>query len=201
MDQVLGGEIRAYEIEKRYLRTDGSIVWASVSVSLVRDRDGAPQHFIAQIQDISERKRRVLELRHLSEHDPLTGLANRGALRAEITRQLAMQARDGGDLALLMLDLDHFKYLNDTIGHTAGDTVICAVARGGEPQDARADTVAHLGGDEFAVLLPTAGLDAGEEIAQSLLATLGALHLEVAGSLSMSRPRSGRRRRPGSGTR
>jgi diguanylate cyclase (GGDEF)-like protein/PAS domain S-box-containing protein len=178
--QMLAGEIATYEMEKRYFCADGSIVWVLLSVSLVRDQNGQPLHFVSQIQDISERKRQESELRHLAAHDALTGLANRRALGQEISRQLAHQARYGGHLALLLVDLDHFKHINDTLGHPVGDQVIRAAAGALRTRVRRSDTVARLGGDEFAVLLPHSSLDAAKVVADELVGVLAELRVDTA---------------------
>ena len=199
--QMLAGELATYELEKRLLCADGQVLWIGLSVSLVRDRDGAPLHFVSQMQDIGQRKRDERELRQLAEHDALTGLANRRVLGRDITRQLTHQARYGGQLALLIVDLDHFKYINDTLGHRVGDQVIRAVAEALRTRLRESDTVARLGGDEFAILLPQTNRDAAQQVAQELVETLAALQItdpraRVAG-VRVDRDRGRRRTRAG----
>ncbi|MBA3748970.1 MAG: PAS domain S-box protein, partial [Solirubrobacterales bacterium] len=125
---MIDGEVGSSVDEKRYLRPDGSVVWVARSVTLVRDADGEPMHFLDQIQDITERRRFERELRHLADHDPLTGLLNRRSFEQELDRHVAEVARYGPRGALLVLDLDHFKYVNDALGHHAGDELILSVA-------------------------------------------------------------------------
>ena len=153
---MIDGELGSSVDEKRYLRPDGSVVWVARSVTLVRDADGEPLHFLDQIQDITERRRFERELRHLADHDPLTGLLNRRRFEQELDRQVAEVARYGPRGALLVLDLDHFKYVNDALGHHAGDELILSVAAILRDRLRDSDTLARLGGDEFAVLLPHA---------------------------------------------
>jgi diguanylate cyclase (GGDEF)-like protein/PAS domain S-box-containing protein len=179
--RMLAGEIATYELEKRLFRADGQVLWIQLSASLVRDRDGRPLHFVSQMQDIGQRKRHERELRHLAEHDALTGLANRRALGRDITRQLTHHARYGGSLALLIIDLDHFKYINDTLGHPVGDRVIRAVAEALSTRLRDSDTVARLGGDEFAILLPQTNRDAAQRVAQELVETLAELQITTPG--------------------
>jgi len=150
---VLAGRIRTYEMEKRYIRADGSTVWVQLSVSLVRDDADQPRYFISQIQDIDERKRVHGELEHLANHDPLTGALNRRAWDRELSRALATARGDGRRLAIALLDLDDFKLLNDTQGHDAGDRALAAAAAFWRARLRGGDLLARVGGDEFAVLL------------------------------------------------
>ncbi len=169
MHQLVGGGLTSSSDEKRYLRPDGSIVWVSRSVTLIRDADGEPLHFLDQIQDITERRRFERELRHLADHDPLTGLLNRRRFEQELDRHVAEVARYGPRGALLVLDLDHFKYVNDALGHHAGDELILSVAALLQDRLRDSDTIARLGGDEFAVLLPNVDPEAAEQVAADLV--------------------------------
>jgi len=169
MRALVDGSTTSSVDEKRYLRPDGSIVWVARSVTLVRDADGQPLHFLDQIQDITERRRFERELRHLADHDPLTGLLNRRRFEQELDRHVADVARYGPRGALLVLDLDHFKYVNDALGHHAGDKLILSVATILQDRLRETDTLARLGGDEFAVLLPHATRADAEHVAEELV--------------------------------
>ena len=125
-----------------------------LSVSLVRDSDGTPLYFVSQIEDITERKHAEQELKRLADHDSLTGLLNRRRFDEELQRELGRLARQpNAHAALLLLDVDRFKLVNDSLGHRAGDDVLCAVAQTLSRRLRDTDVIARLGGDEFAALL------------------------------------------------
>jgi diguanylate cyclase (GGDEF)-like protein/PAS domain S-box-containing protein len=166
--EVLSGARSGYQMEKRYLRGDGDVVSAILSVSLVRDGDGAPLHFISQVQDISERVRLELELRRLATRDDLTGLYNRRFFERELAQQLRLLGRQSGPAALLFLDLDEFKTVNDTFGHQAGDELLKHVAGALRGRLRETDVIARLGGDEFAVLLPLTDADHAGAVVDAL---------------------------------
>jgi diguanylate cyclase (GGDEF)-like protein/PAS domain S-box-containing protein len=151
--ELLLGRIPAFQVEKRYFDAAGETVSAIVSTSLVRDQAGEPLHYIVQLQDISERKQLEEHLRHLADHDHLTGLRNRRLFDHDLKLQVARSQRYGEVAGLIVIDLDGFKSINDTRGHQAGDDVLRAVARALTRRLRESDLVARLGGDEFAVLL------------------------------------------------
>ncbi len=132
-------------------RTDGGIF--AMDLALSEMRLGEDRLLIAVSRDISERKKAESQLRHLAEHDPLTGLANRRRFEDELTRQIAISRRSGEEAAVLVLDVDNFKYVNDSLGHKAGDELIRRVAAVIAGRVRETDTLARIGGDEFAVLL------------------------------------------------
>ena len=154
LEDTLSGERAGYQMEKRYLRPNGEMVWALLSVSLVRDSGGEPLHFISQILDISERKRLEAEMTRLATRDHLTGLYNRRFFEREVAQHLRLLRRHGGSASVLFLDLDRFKEVNDTLGHQHGDALLQHVAEILTGRLRESDVIARLGGDEFAVLLP-----------------------------------------------
>jgi diguanylate cyclase (GGDEF)-like protein/PAS domain S-box-containing protein len=149
---VSGGETSKI-YEKRFVHADGHEIWTSVHLTLMHDENARPSHYIAQIQDITERRSYERQLEYLADHDPLTGLLNRRAFQRELHGHLDRVARYGAKGAVLMIDLDNFKYYNDTLGHSAGDQLIVRVARALLSRMRKSDIVARVGGDECAVLL------------------------------------------------
>ncbi len=155
--------------ELRHTRKDGAQLVVSSRQALQRDESGEPMAIIELNSDVTERKRFEAQLVHLADHDPLTGLPNRRRLDAELERHADEVARYGIQGALLVLDLDHFKYVNDALGHNAGDQLIARVGSLLRGRLRTTDTLARLGGDEFAVLLPRAGADEALKVANELV--------------------------------
>ena len=153
VEDVLAGRRQTYQMNKRYLHSDGRIIWVLLSVSLATDEEGRPLHFISQIQDITERKELEQLLRHQAGHDPLTGLANRRRFEEELERQIERCARHGDRAALAVIDLDRFKQVNDVHGHATGDKLLAAVGAALRARRRATDVAARIGGDEFAVIL------------------------------------------------
>jgi diguanylate cyclase (GGDEF)-like protein/PAS domain S-box-containing protein len=176
---LLAGEIPAFQVEKRYFDAAGEIVSAILSVSLVRDQAGAPLHYIAQLQDISERKRLEEHLRHLADHDPLTGLRNRRLFEHDLRLQVARSQRYDEVAGLMVIDLDGFKAVNDRFGHKAGDETLKALARALTRRLRETDLIARLGGDEFAVLLPHIDSDGLAVVADGLACMLPACSVDI----------------------
>jgi diguanylate cyclase (GGDEF)-like protein/PAS domain S-box-containing protein len=167
--RLVAGELDGFQLEQRLLHAGRHAVWVMVNASLVRDSSGKPLYCIRQLQDIEQRKRFESEVGYLADHDPLTGLLNRRGFVLELTHQLASARRYGGGGAVLFLDLDNFKYVNDTLGHSVGDEVISDIARLIQERLRETDIFARLGGDEFAVLLPQAAGSQAQTVAAGLL--------------------------------
>ena len=151
--------------DARVLSTSDGTRWVNVSLAPVHGPDGGVGHVVAHLIDIEDRKRYEARLRHVAEHDPLTGLANRRRFERELRRHCDVVQRYGRDGCVLMLDLDHFKEVNDTLGHAVGDQLLVSVAQLLSAHTRESDLVARLGGDEFAVLMPYADRAEGEQVA------------------------------------
>jgi diguanylate cyclase (GGDEF)-like protein/PAS domain S-box-containing protein len=154
--------------EKRYVHADGHTIWAEVAVSLVTTADGN-SHLVGQVQDITERRAHLENLRHMADHDPLTGLLNRRAFGRELSAHIARSQRYGVTGALLMIDLDNFKQHNDSHGHGAGDELLIALAECLRSRLRATDVICRLGGDEFAALLTNADSTHARLVTESLL--------------------------------
>jgi diguanylate cyclase (GGDEF)-like protein/PAS domain S-box-containing protein len=152
--QLLAGQIPAFQVEKRYFDAAGEVLAGIVSVSLVRSADGEPLHYIVQLHDASQRKELEQHLRHLADHDELTGMRNRRLFEHDLRLQVARSQRYGEIAGLLVVDLDGFKTLNERHGQQIGDETLRAVSRGLTRRLRETDLVGRLGGDTFAVLLP-----------------------------------------------
>jgi PAS domain S-box-containing protein len=138
--------VDSYEDERRYLRPDGSMVWALAHVTLVRDDTGEPEYFFVQLQDITERKLMEHTLAYQARHDSLTGLPNRVLLNERLTQGLAGCRQRGSTVGVLFLDVDHFKVVNDSLGHTSGDALLCHTAAQIAAAIRPGDSVARFGG-------------------------------------------------------
>jgi diguanylate cyclase (GGDEF)-like protein/PAS domain S-box-containing protein len=134
-------------------RKNGDVFPEILSVSAIRDSAGAIVQYVALLVDISAQKTVEAQLQYKAHHDELTGLSNRVQFKEYLARSLAHARRESFKLAVLFIDLDHFKYINDTLGHQMGDALLQAVAERIRGYLREEDLVARLGGDEFAVLL------------------------------------------------
>jgi diguanylate cyclase (GGDEF)-like protein/PAS domain S-box-containing protein len=144
----------AWQGEMMDRRKSGEIFPKWLSISVVRDTNGQIVNFIGSFIDISERKATEERVRHLAHHDALTDLPNRFSLQERLGQAMNFARRSGQALALMLIDLDNFKSINDTLGHQTGDKLLIEVARRLTQSVRNSDIVARLGGDEFVVVLP-----------------------------------------------
>ena len=160
-------------------RKSGREYWEQMAISPLRDEFGAISHFIAVREDVTERKCQEEDLRRLASIDPLTGVGNRRHLMERAGREWQRATRFGQPLALLMLDIDRFKRINDVHGHATGDRAICLVAKTCVEAVREIDIVGRYGGEEFVLLLPGTGLEGAREVAERLRARIAALAIEL----------------------
>jgi diguanylate cyclase (GGDEF)-like protein/PAS domain S-box-containing protein len=181
MERLIAGEINGYRLEKRYIHRDGREIWASLSVSLVRSEDGEPLYQIGQIEDITERKAISERLAHAAIHDALTGLPNRSYLIDRLSLALGRAERKGHEIGVIFLDVDRFKFVNDSLGHVTGDELLKLMAERLRAVMRTRDTIARFGGDEFVVLCEDmADADAVMEVAERVAGAV-ALPVSVGG--------------------
>ncbi len=171
LDAHLAGTTPVFECEHRLRRKDGAWGWFLTRAKVVgRDADGRATRLVGTHVDIGVRKAAERRIAHMAGHDALTDLPNRSLFRERLRLRLAEVARGDGACAVLCLDLDRFKEVNDALGHLAGDALLSEVARRLRSGAAAPDVAARLGGDEFAVLLAASG-DAEDAVrrAQALI--------------------------------
>ncbi len=161
------------EREWTYIRKDGSSVPVQLVVTALRDSEECITGFVGISYDLTERKRADEYIYHVAHHDPLTGLPTRTLLRDRLEVCIERARRSQDTLAVMMVDLDNFKRVNDSLGHQAGDTVLCEISKRLQACVRKSDTVGRMGGDEFVVLLPDLRTAKDtEEICQKLLAAV-----------------------------
>jgi diguanylate cyclase (GGDEF)-like protein/PAS domain S-box-containing protein len=155
--ELLAGEVPSYRLEKRLLTKRGNALWVNSTSSLFRDQEGNAPCVLQIVEDISDRKRAEQRLSHQALHDSLTGLPNRSLFMDRLRHALDGLRRRQGAVAVMFVDLDRFKVVNDSLGHEVGDEVLVAVAHSVEAVLRPSDTVARFGGDEMVVLCEEVG--------------------------------------------
>lgn len=194
----LGPDAPHWSGEVAHRTIDGERRWVQVELALVtpRELDDAVRYTV-QLLDITDRKAIEADLAHSALHDRLTGVANRVLFEDRLEQALAERQRAGAELALIFVDLDLFKHVNDSLGHASGDQVLTRAARRLAAAARAGDTVARVGGDEFVVLAPNVStLDDAQELAERLLSavrapmTVGgrAMSLTMSAGVTVSRP-------------
>jgi diguanylate cyclase (GGDEF)-like protein/PAS domain S-box-containing protein len=172
--RVLRTGVAERDVELRVVRPSGEERWLRVNYQPLGGK-GSGGGLVFSFTDVTERRRDEAQIAHLAYHDTLTGLPNRTALERALSPALARASRAGRAAALIYLDLDHFKVVNDSLGHAAGDEVLRQVADRLKARVRDGDTLVRLGGDEFMLLMPDLGGDASEaawRVAGDLIAQL-----------------------------
>jgi diguanylate cyclase (GGDEF)-like protein/PAS domain S-box-containing protein len=155
--ELLTGKAMQGEVDERewtYIRKDGTTLPVHVAITAVRDGAGNISGFVAMASDITERKQLMTYLNHMASHDQLTGLPGRSLLRERIAEAIEKAMLHGRKVAVFVIDLDHFKRLNDSLGHRSGDQLLVGMAERLRSSLRRSDTLGRLGGDEFVVIMP-----------------------------------------------
>ncbi|EME69546.1 response regulator receiver modulated diguanylate cyclase/phosphodiesterase with PAS/PAC sensor(s) [Paramagnetospirillum caucaseum] len=164
----------AWQGEVSFRRRGGDAFPAWLGITSVGDEKGEPINYVGVFTDLSRLKHSEAKLQHLAHHDPLTGLPNRVLLQLRLEHALDRSRRDGRRCAVLFLDLDHFKVVNDSLGHDAGDEVLQVIGHRLRDQMGEADTLARLGGDEFVMVVETvAQAEDAASIAQAMIDVVG----------------------------
>jgi diguanylate cyclase (GGDEF)-like protein/PAS domain S-box-containing protein len=169
-DTLHGG--RPYDLEHRVVRPDGEVRVVHRRAEVVRGEDGEAVRMVGTVHDVTERKALERQLQHQALHDPLTGLPNRTLFTDRLRQALARAKRREGEVAVLFVDLDNFKVVNDSLGHKAGDRLLVAASKRMRVLLRPEDTVARLGGDEFVLLLEDAGAQEAVRVAERVLERL-----------------------------
>jgi diguanylate cyclase (GGDEF)-like protein/PAS domain S-box-containing protein len=196
-----GGEGRPFrELVHRIMTKAGGVIWQSLSGMPLGDSGGRWSGYRGTAADVTPRKHAEARIEQLTTRDPLTGLANRNLLAERVSQAIVRAAHTRGELALLAIDLDRYRLVNESLGHSAGDALLRAVAERLQNALRREDTLARLGGDDFVLLWN--GVRSAEEaasLAQRILAILGrpftiegaTLHVEASVGIALY-PRDGR---------
>jgi diguanylate cyclase (GGDEF)-like protein/PAS domain S-box-containing protein len=167
LSRQIRGETRTAKIERRYLRADGQEVWGRLHLTRIDGAEGT--NVLAAIEDITEARAAEEQLRHHALHDSLTGMPNRTLIFDRLDQAMARARRNAASIGVIVLDVDHFKEVNDNYGHPAGDQLLIAIARSLENMLRDSDSAGRLGGDEFVVVCENVHTQCElEEIAERL---------------------------------
>ncbi|MEN8177002.1 MAG: diguanylate cyclase [Pseudomonadota bacterium] len=163
---IEGGEL--FDLEFRIMQTNGTVRWISTQGEVINDSTGAPEKMVGTSMDITDRKRLEEKLKFQAVHDQLTGLYNRRVLEERLSDEVDRAVRYNHSLSVFMLDIDHFKRINDNHGHPAGDIALTTLASILEKTTRKTDFLARYGGEEFVVILPETPLDTALLLAERL---------------------------------
>lgn len=145
---------KVHNFQSQIYRKDKSIIWISENARLVYDKDNQPIYYEGTVEDITELKNHAVEIEYQATHDNLTGLPNRYILNDRLQQSINFASRYSTKLAIVFVDLDQFKLINDSMGHSVGDQLLVSVSKRISNNVRDIDTVVRLGGDEFVILIP-----------------------------------------------
>jgi diguanylate cyclase (GGDEF)-like protein/PAS domain S-box-containing protein len=179
--RVLAGMSESEDYEAVHRRSDGSLIQVAATTSALRDHSGAIIGLVVTLRDMSERRRAEAQLAYLANHDPLTSLFNRSRFEEELSSVAARARQHGYQAAAMMLDLDNFKYINETYGHKAGDDLVVSIADALKSRLRPVDVIARFGGDEFGFLILDSSPEQATELAEQLLGAVREHELAING--------------------
>jgi diguanylate cyclase (GGDEF)-like protein/PAS domain S-box-containing protein len=174
------------ETEAPQRKRDGSLLWADTVITALPDEAGCVRGFVVVSRDMTERKRLEDDLKLLASIDPLTGADNRRQGHERLAAAFERYGSEGQTFSVLMLDIDHFKSINDQYGHPAGDAVLRALVQTCKAGLRAVDTVARWGGEEFLLVLPGTGAAAAMSVAERLRSDIAAIRVAVPGGALVS---------------
>ncbi len=183
---AIAGATDARELETIYLRKDGTRVEVCITTLTASDQSGQPLGYVTTVRDISEQRRHQGELEHLATRDPLTGLLNHRIFHERLGQEVARSCRHARPLSVAVLDLDHFKHINDRNGHPVGDQVLREVAGRLETLLRAGEHLARVGGEEFAWLLPDTDRDGAHAAAERARHAISTNPFPHGGTLTIS---------------
>ena len=166
------GEIESFKAEKRYRRKDGTPVWVSLAIACKRTADGRPLYDVSIVEDISARRVAEERIQYLATHDELTGLINRAMFGQLLAHAVEKRRRYARHFAVMFVDLDRFKIVNDSLGHEGGDELLKEVATRLRRSLRASDVVARFGGDEFVLLVELPDRAAASAVARTVLSAV-----------------------------
>lgn len=170
--ELIAGKRDFFQMEKRYFHKLGNAIWVQLHVAILRDAQQKPLYFITQVQNITAQKDMIDRLDVEAHKDYLTGLNNRRAFMSKAEAELKRSKRYSHSLTVFMIDIDHFKQINDTHGHKAGDYVLQVLGQLMKDIMRSQDVVGRIGGEEFAILLPETPATMAAEVAERLRAAV-----------------------------
>ena len=190
LSALVSEQLPSYQVERRFREAGGGTLWGLLGATVIRDGSGAPRYVLSQVEDITARKRGEAQLLHRALHDDLTGLPNRALLLEHLGSALARARRFGSMLAVLFLDLDGFKSINDRFGHGAGDEFLTEVAARISSSVRASDVAARVSGDEFVVVCeslnaPSDAVVVADQIQRALTMQLSLCGSSVTASASI----------------